>query len=84
MALGTVQESWHLRASCRGPLAELFFPPSAPERREQRAEREARAKRVCASCPVQSDCRDLALRLREPHGIWGGLTEAERRQILGN
>jgi WhiB family transcriptional regulator, redox-sensing transcriptional regulator len=60
----------------------LFFPPSLPERREEREVREARAKQICAQCAVQRDCLDFALRVREPHGIWGGLTESERRRLL--
>jgi WhiB family redox-sensing transcriptional regulator len=81
VALSIVHETWHLRASCRGPESALFFPPSLPERREDRDAREAKAKRICAACGVQSDCLEFALRVREPHGIWGGLTEAERRRL---
>lgn len=43
--------------------------------------RERRAKEICASCPVQVDCRSYALTIGEQHGIWGGLTEVERRTI---
>ena len=60
----------------------LFFPPSLPERREDRDAREAKAKMICGDCSVQRDCLDFALRVREPHGIWGGLTEAERRRLI--
>lgn len=82
MALSLVHETWHLKAACRGPESLLFFPPSLPERREDRDAREAKAKMICASCVVQRECLDFALRVREPHGIWGGLTEAERRRLL--
>jgi WhiB family redox-sensing transcriptional regulator len=60
----------------------LFFPPSLPERRDDRDVREAKAKLICADCAVQRECLDVALRVREPHGIWGGLTETERRRLL--
>jgi WhiB family redox-sensing transcriptional regulator len=60
----------------------LFFPPSTPESRDEREDREARAKLICAACHVHRECLDFALRVREPHGIWGGLTEAERRTLL--
>jgi WhiB family redox-sensing transcriptional regulator len=60
----------------------LFFPPSSPESRDDRDEREARAKLICHECHVQGECLDFALRVREPHGIWGGLTESERRALL--
>ena len=84
MALGVVQETWYLRASCRGPESTLFFPPASIERREVRELREARAKVICAACPVRVECREFALRVREPHGIWGGLTEVERRDLLAD
>ena len=44
--------------------------------------REAQAKAICRECPVQPECLDYALGIREPHGIWGGLTEAERRLLI--
>ena len=82
MALGLVHETWHLKAACRGPESALFFPPSTPERRDDRDARESHAKEICAQCHVRDDCLEFALRVREPHGIWGGLTEAERRVLL--
>ncbi len=82
MALGIVHESWHLKASCRGPESTLFFPPSLPERREEREAREIKAKEICIACPVQRECLEFALRVREPHGISRGLTESERRRLL--
>lgn len=84
LPLDVVRETWHLRAACRGPDAVLFFPPSLPERREARHAREEKAKKICEQCRVQRDCLDFALRVREPHGIWGGLTEAERRELLAD
>jgi WhiB family redox-sensing transcriptional regulator len=44
--------------------------------------REARAKSICAECRVRLDCLDYAIRIREPHGIWGGLNEVERKLVL--
>jgi WhiB family redox-sensing transcriptional regulator len=76
------EETWQVRASCRGPQAEVFFPPSRVERKEERLIRERAAKSICRTCTVKSECLDYALRIREPHGIWGGLNEAERKQIL--
>ena len=52
------------------------------ESEHEREERERRAKAICADCAVQRDCFDYAMTIRELHGIWGGLTEAERRMIL--
>ena len=74
-------ESWQLRAACRGPQAAVFFPPSHAERKEEKASREARAKTICGECHVREECLDYAIRIREPHGIWGGLNEVERKQV---
>jgi WhiB family redox-sensing transcriptional regulator len=75
-------EEWQVRAACRGPQAAVFFPPPQFERKEEKLQRERRAKEICASCVVKRDCLDYALRIREPHGIWGGLNEVERKQLL--
>jgi WhiB family transcriptional regulator, redox-sensing transcriptional regulator len=78
----TADETWQLRAACRGPESILFFPPTASERKEEREAREAKAKTICATCRVQPACLEYALDIREPHGIWGGLNEHERRELL--
>ena len=80
--LNIVRDAWQRRASCRGPEAVLFFAPTVPEARHEREAREARAKTICGSCAVQPDCLEYSLRIREPHGIWGGLNELERRAVL--
>lgn len=59
------------------------FPPSQLERRSDKRQREHRAKEICASCPVEKDCRTYAIEIREQHGIWGGMTEGERRLLGG-
>lgn len=76
------EQIWQVKASCRGPLAAVFFPPSQFERKEDKEHREGRAKAMCAVCPVRQPCLDYALRIREPHGIWGGLNESERKDLL--
>lgn len=60
----------------------MFFPPSTFERKDEKAEREQRAKEICQSCSVRKECLSYALRIREPHGIWGGLNEVERRALF--
>ncbi|MBW3548726.1 MAG: WhiB family transcriptional regulator [Actinobacteria bacterium] len=77
-------ELWQIKAACRGPHAAVFFPPSHMERKAEKAEREERAKAICATCSVCSDCLDYAMRIREPHGIWGGLNELERKNLLAS
>jgi WhiB family redox-sensing transcriptional regulator len=73
---------WQFDAACRGEDSSLFFAPNYFERREEKDRRESRAKAICERCRVRSMCLDYALRVRETHGIWGGLNEFERRQRL--
>lgn len=82
MSAEHVLEMWQVKAACRGPQATVFFPPPQFERKIDRLERERRAKRICAQCDVRRDCLDYSLDIREPHGIWGGLNESERRTLL--
>jgi WhiB family redox-sensing transcriptional regulator len=82
VGIQTITETWLLRAACRGPESTLFFPPTASERKEEREARETKAKSICSECSVQRACLDYALAIREPHGIWGGLNEHERRELL--
>jgi WhiB family redox-sensing transcriptional regulator len=80
--MSTVTMEWAGSAACRGAHREAFFPPNTVERREERLEREAVAKRICAGCAVAEECRELAVRNHEMHGIWGGLNEEERRVLV--
>ncbi len=82
MLSAQVDGLWQVKAACRGPHATVFFPPPHFERKDEREAREKAAKAICATCPVRQPCLDYALRIREPHGIWGGLNEAERRHLL--
>ncbi len=77
-----VENEWQFKAACRGPQAAVFFPPPVTERKDEKLERESRAKVICGQCSVNDECLDYALRIREQHGIWGGLNEAERRQRM--
>ena len=81
MALTTSQAEWKPKAACRGPQAAVFFPPTTPERRDEKRFRETIAKRICEECCVRDECLDYAMKIREPHGIWGGLSETERRHL---
>jgi WhiB family transcriptional regulator, redox-sensing transcriptional regulator len=76
------EDLWQDKAACRGPQAVVFFPPSHFERKDEKAEREVRAKAICAQCSVREPCLAYALKIREPHGIWGGLNEMERKALL--
>lgn len=77
-----LDRTWQPVALCRGNHSHLFFPPSTPERKDERERREIRAKSICKICPVRAECLEYATAIREPYGIWGGLTEAERRQLI--
>ena len=74
--------AWQFRGACRGEDPALFFAPNYFERREEKNGREAKAKAFCNRCPVRIDCLEYALRVREPHGVWGGRNELERRRLL--
>jgi WhiB family redox-sensing transcriptional regulator len=76
------EDAWQVKAACRGPQAVVFFPPAQFERKDEKHERERRAKDICATCAVREPCLDYAVRIREPHGIWGGLNELERKPLL--
>ncbi|MGH9076321.1 MAG: WhiB family transcriptional regulator [Acidimicrobiales bacterium] len=82
MSAQHIEDVWQAKAACRGPQAVMFFPPAHYERKEAKETREAKAKGICRSCSVRPACLDYALRIREPHGIWGGLNEAERRMLM--
>ena len=73
---------WQLVAACRGVDSSLFFHPEG-ERGAARSSREAAAKEVCMRCPVRVECAAHALAVREPYGVWGGLTEDEREEMMG-
>jgi WhiB family transcriptional regulator, redox-sensing transcriptional regulator len=64
---------WQSRANCMGVDPELFFPERGASTRE--------AKEVCRGCVVKDDCLEYALANGEKFGIWGGLSERERRKV---
>lgn len=82
MSALSAEEGWQTKAACRGPQAAVFFPPPQFERKEEKLEREQRAKLICAQCTVRRACLEYALAIREQHGIWGGLNESERKSLL--
>ena len=68
-----VELSWQERALCAQTDPEAFFPEKGGSTRE--------AKRVCLSCDVRGECLEYALAHDERFGIWGGLSERERRRL---
>jgi WhiB family redox-sensing transcriptional regulator len=70
--LGNAPE-WQERALCSQTDPEAFFPEKGGSTRE--------AKRICQRCDVKADCLEYALGHDERFGIWGGLSERERRKL---
>jgi WhiB family redox-sensing transcriptional regulator len=66
--------AWMFHARCRGINPAEFFPSDGTGVET--------AQRVCAACPVTSECLEYALLNRIEHGVWGGASERERRRIL--
>jgi WhiB family transcriptional regulator, redox-sensing transcriptional regulator len=71
--LRTEERGWQSRANCMGVDPELFFPERGSSTRE--------AKEVCRGCVVREDCLEYALANGEKFGIWGGMSERERRRV---
>jgi WhiB family transcriptional regulator, redox-sensing transcriptional regulator len=69
----TDEKSWQDEANCLGVDPDLFFPERGASTRE--------AKEVCRGCVVREDCLEFALTNGEKFGIWGGMSERERRRI---
>ncbi len=67
------EATWQDRALCAQTDPEAFFPEKGGSTRE--------AKRVCRSCEVRTECLEYALEHDERFGIWGGLSERERRRL---
>ena len=72
---------WQERGACANVSVERFFSPDL-ERGAPRRARETAAKAICAPCPVKEQCLAHALSVREPYGIWGGVTAEERAAML--
>ena len=72
-ALAIDELSWQDYANCRVADADLFFPERGASTR--------RAKAICAACEVKPQCLAFAIRHGEKFGIWGGMSERERRRV---
>ncbi len=76
------EAEWRERAACLPYPAILFFGLDDNEGAAERHAREQEAKGICTQCLVRAECLDYALSTREAYGIWGGLTELERKARL--
>ena len=68
-----LDQDWRAGALCAETDPDLWFSPGALEHKE--------AKRICRDCPVRRECLDYAMLGSIDHGVWGGLTERERRRV---
>ena len=73
LEVDSTDRRWQERANCLGVDPDLFFPERGASTKE--------AKSVCGGCEVQPECLEYALRHGEKFGIWGGMSERERRRI---
>ncbi|MFD7778835.1 WhiB family transcriptional regulator [Streptomyces sp. NPDC059753] len=71
--IGSEQENWAVRAVCRTADPDELFAEGAAQNQ---------AKALCFGCPVRTECLAHALDHRIEHGVWGGVTERERRALL--
>lgn len=71
--LGADELAWQDLANCRGADPDLFFPERGASTRT--------AKAICRECTVRAECLEFAIVSSEKFGIWGGLSERERRKI---
>ena len=76
------EAEWREHAACLPYPAILFFGMDDNEAAAERHARELEAKEICTRCLVRDDCLDYALNTKETYGIWGGLTELERKARL--
>ncbi|MEE9298438.1 MAG: WhiB family transcriptional regulator [Acidimicrobiia bacterium] len=68
------ERPWAAYAACRAVDPDVFFP--GPEGHPDEA------VRICRGCPVLAECRDWALAARVRYGVWGAMTERDRRRTL--
>ena len=71
---------WQEEAACRGMDTELFYLPENSRGTNKQTIVTA-AKKICATCTVKSECLEYALAIDEPYGVWGGMSEEERRYL---
>lgn len=68
------ERPWMVFGSCRDRDPDIFFPETSRQAREAIA--------ICNACPVRDECLEYSLEARERFGIWGGMTDKQRRQLL--
>lgn len=72
---------WQEKSACRGMDSGVFYLEDNA-RGAKKAKLIQEAKKICATCEVREQCLEYALEIQEPYGVWGGMSEEERRYIL--
>ena len=72
----SMNTNWRKLSACEGLDPDIFYPASEDDAAS------APAKAVCETCPVKQPCLEHALENREREGVWGGMTERERRRMI--
>jgi WhiB family transcriptional regulator, redox-sensing transcriptional regulator len=78
---GVIDMSWRYRAACRTAEPDLFFPIGTGQ---AALDQLAEAKSICRGCPVVNECLAWALKTGQNSGVWGGMSEDERRWLQQN
>lgn len=79
--MANTSNDWRNQASCANECPELFFPVGRSRDAQMQT---ALAKRICADCPVKTECLRHAVEYDEQDGIWGGLDTRERQALVAN
>jgi len=69
----TEERPWVVFSACRDKDSDLFFPESKVQERSALA--------ICSTCPVQKECREYAFEADIRFGVWGGMSEKQRRRL---
>lgn len=81
----TIEEEWIKDAQCQGTNPAIFFAGASLGRGKGRSIENIQATRlaksICMQCEVREECLDYALRTNQDFGIWGGMTEKERKRL---
>lgn len=81
-------QKWIERAACAGhPTPDLWFPSDGRGRppkdgEPKQSEQVKEAKRICAACPVRTECLTFSIENKESHGLWGGVGREKRRDAI--
>lgn len=71
--MALLDQDWRAFASCTDHDPDLFFSPGSLEHKI--------AKGICRKCPVRPECLAYAMDTPVDHGVWGGMTERERKRV---